>query len=64
MHEPYKLKKDEVWPEEVAHLFANKREGEEDEEETKQGNEHEKINNNMDKTMRVQSFASSFVHSL
>ena len=30
MQEPYKLKADEEWPEEVAHLFANKREGEED----------------------------------
>ena len=30
MQEPYKLKADEEWPEEVAHLFANRREGEED----------------------------------
>ena len=30
MHDPYKLKSDEEWPEEVAHLFGNKREGEED----------------------------------
>ena len=32
MQEPYKLKADEEWPEEVAHLFGNKREGEEEAE--------------------------------
>ena len=32
MQEPYKLKADEEWPEEVAHLFGHKREGEEEEE--------------------------------
>ena len=28
MQDPYKLKVNEEWPEEVAHLFGNKREGE------------------------------------
>jgi len=33
MQDPYKLKADEEWPEEVAHLFGNKREGEDVKEE-------------------------------
>ena len=42
MQEPYKLKKDEEWPEEVAHLFGNKREGEEEEEEVQPVKEQKK----------------------
>lgn len=33
--EPYKLQADEEWPEEVAHLFGNKKEGQEDEDNEK-----------------------------